>query len=654
MTTIAFWCLIAVLKTLECTNVTLTIEPQVTFENNSVLYKCTAGYDAPVLELSSGQSPTSLSRILYSIYTVPNCTVKFAINSTVFIDSCSCDKNNLVCITESITREQSGFWKCQDFFASDRFSNLVELRVSVPITEAIIASDELNVITINDTEQLTLTCEAPDGLPAANISWFLDNRFSNVSNDDENITALSVVENYPANDGLSTAVSNVTLNASAGHNGMAIYCTASNIAGIMVVSRRIHLNVRYKSQTTILVNNQTNDISFYLMRNSNINQSLKCQVYGGNPLATLKWSCYDGIQSDENSQSSAISTVTWIATDLTESTCNCSASNIFGWTDRRVVYIHVYYEPTPPVCTLGNTTLHQDVINIILNTSLSITCNSEGNPSPDNFTWMWPTSNISEGKTLSISNVQISHDGLYTLSVQNLMEPSIGQVVNGRSNATFDINIQYGPRNPNFVFGHNGKNIPSGVVSVIKGKEISIVAFADANPTSSYKWSNNQVGETISQVFNYDVSISCNISNELNPIGASTIQQSITEILQFEVLYPPEVPILQFKTCNRIIGIQDSILKVLVDQPLNVTCFVKAKPEPSFKWNNALSSELVFANTSKIYSATYVCNAHNTMNTSYGEILEGQKEISFYLDVLYPPKITNVEIEFVACRRYNI
>ncbi|WAR05673.1 hypothetical protein MAR_021042 [Mya arenaria] len=91
----------------------------------------------------------------------------------------------------------------------------------------------------------------------------------------------------------------------------------------------------------VFVNNQTNNTDYYLIRNSNTRQSLRCEVNGGNPLATLKWSCYDGIQSDENSQSSAISTVNWIAANLSDSACICSASHILGWTDRRFVNIHM-------------------------------------------------------------------------------------------------------------------------------------------------------------------------------------------------------------------------------------------------------------------------------------------------------------------------
>ncbi|XP_052804065.1 hemicentin-1-like isoform X1 [Mya arenaria] len=617
VTTVTILCFLAYFRITDCTDISLSIKPQVTLENNLVSFKCTAGYDAVALAIQSKK--TSDEKIVLSIYFNSSCSIR---RGTIpeFTYNCTCEYQTriLECFITTISRRYNGFWRCTDIFER-KSSTFVELRVTVPIQEAIIPSDVQTVLTVNDTKQLALECEAPNGIPSANISWFIDNKTPNISNDDTDITEFSSVTIQSNNDGTTTAESTLSYIVSAYQNEMALYCTANNTAWVKIFSRRIHLNIRYSPDKHVFVNNQTRNIEFYLIRNSNTKQSLKCQVNGGNPLATLKWPCYDGIQSDEDLQLGAISTVTWIAADITDSTCICSASHILGWKDRRVVYIHVYYKPNPPTCTLGNANVSKGVLNITLNSNVRITCRSDGNPSPENFVWIWPTGYTSEGKTLSLSQVQSSHDGLYKLSVENIMKPSIGEIINGRSNTTFDMNIQYGPRRLQFYFRKSGKNITSRVIYVIKGDETSIVAFADARPHPTYIWFNFQVGEEISHEFHYDTNIYCNVSNVLYPTGFNTIRKSVTETFQIQVLYPPEVQILRFNTCNSVVEIEDSIVSVVLNRPLNVACFAKAKPEPSYRWNNSLANELLIAHVTKNNSATYICYASYTMITSYGK-----------------------------------
>ncbi|XP_052803219.1 hemicentin-1-like [Mya arenaria] len=647
VTPVTILCFLVYFRITDCNDISMSIKPQLSLENNSVSFKCSAGYDALTLAFSQ-----SFKTVVYSVFNDSSCVIRIGTRPE-FVDQCTCDyqTKSLECFIATISRRENGLWQCEDFFGPT-LSTFVALRVTVPIQKATIQSDVQNV-TINDTKQLSLICEAPNGIPVANISWFLDKQTPNQSTDDTDITEFSSVTIWSKNDGTKTAESTLSFNVSAEHNGMTLFCTANNTAEVNVFSRRIHLNIIYNPDKHVLVSNQTHDVDFYLIRNSNTKQSLQCQVDGGNPMATLKWSCYDGIQSNGNSQSSAISTVTWIAADLTDSTCICYTSHILGWNDWRVVYIHVYYEPNPPTCTIGSANVSKGVLNITLNSNVRITCKSDGNPSPENFVWILPTGYTFERKTLSLSQIQLSHDGLYILSVENIMKPSIGEIVNGRSNTTFDMNIQYGPRSLQFYFRQSGKNITSRVIYVIKGDETSIVAFADARPHPTYIWSNFQVGEEISHEFHYDTNISCNVSNVLYPTGFNTIQKSVTKTFQVQVLYPPEVPILRFNTCNSMVEIEDSIVNVVSNQLLIVTCFAKAKPEPSYRWNNSLANELFIAHVTKNNSATYICYASNTMITSYGKSVKGQNETLFILDVIYPPQISNAETKLVAIEGSN-
>ncbi|XP_052803222.1 hemicentin-1-like isoform X2 [Mya arenaria] len=403
VTPVTILCVLAYFRITDCVDITISVKPQVIFENNSVLIQCGAGYDANSLVLVRG--PPHNKRILYSYFTGSGCTLDYE----KLLDQCTCDNQNknIECIIATISRRETGLWQCTDFFGRMN-STLVELIVK----------------------------DNPD--------------------------------------------------------------------------------------KRVFVNNQTNNTDYYLIRNSNTRQSLRCEVNGGNPLATLKWSCYDGIQSDENSQSSAISTVNWIAANLSDSACICSASHILGWTDRRFVNIHVYYEPNPPTCTLGSANVSKGVLNVTLNSNVLITCKSEGNPAPEKFTWTWPTSQTSEGKTLSLNNVQIPHDGLYILSVENIMKPSIGQVVNGRSNTTFDVNIQYPP---------TITNTESNLVA-IEGTNFSINCIVSlGNPKESFvtwKRESNATAEKVGQLIDFlnisrtdEGNFSCVARNRMTSTGSA-------------------------------------------------------------------------------------------------------------------------------------
>ncbi|WAR06231.1 hypothetical protein MAR_021600 [Mya arenaria] len=91
----------------------------------------------------------------------------------------------------------------------------------------------------------------------------------------------------------------------------------------------------------VYINGHENHHTFYMIRNSNSKQTLQCVVHGGNPLASLSWSCYSGTQTDMNTPSSAVSNVSWFAGEWNESTCICQASHILGWSQSQSVTVKV-------------------------------------------------------------------------------------------------------------------------------------------------------------------------------------------------------------------------------------------------------------------------------------------------------------------------
>ncbi|XP_052806651.1 uncharacterized protein LOC128235903 [Mya arenaria] len=218
---------------------------------------------------------------------------------------------------------------------------------------------------------------------------------------------------------------------------MGVYCNASNMENDLLSSRKIALNVIYVPEGGILIANNT----YFMIRNSETIQQLQCSVIGGNPLANLFWTCYNGNQTYSNLTDRAVSTVTWKAGYNTESTCSCAASHEMDWYDVKNVTVKVLYPPLAPLCKVGNSKIAPGTLNVSLSSNLTLSCNSEANPEPNYFRWSSTSGKTTPGPNLSMSYVQVEDGGSYILSIQNSMLPSVGNRQNGMRNDTFKINV---------------------------------------------------------------------------------------------------------------------------------------------------------------------------------------------------------------------
>ncbi|WAR05738.1 hypothetical protein MAR_021107 [Mya arenaria] len=73
-----------------------------------------------------------------------------------------------------------------------------------------------------------------------------------------------------------------------------------------------------------------NTITDYLMI-ENSTELLTCRSTGGNPLASLAWSCYSGIQSNPNISGGSVSrSVQFTARRNQDNTCTCTATHEAG------------------------------------------------------------------------------------------------------------------------------------------------------------------------------------------------------------------------------------------------------------------------------------------------------------------------------------
>lgn len=80
--------------------------------------------------------------------------------------------------------------------------------------------------------------------------------------------------------------------------------------------------------------------TYSIIRGSNTQQQLTCGIKGGNPVATLSWSCYPtGNSSTNNTEDTGYSTYTWVG-GTTEQNCTCIAQHNL-WMSPRSTYVTV-------------------------------------------------------------------------------------------------------------------------------------------------------------------------------------------------------------------------------------------------------------------------------------------------------------------------
>lgn len=87
--------------------------------------------------------------------------------------------------------------------------------------------------------------------------------------------------------------------------------------------------------------------------------------------------------------------------------------------------------PSPPIFQVGTYTV-SGPISVIQGTTLSVTCISSGNPTPTDGQYKWIRSGTTyyTGQTLTINNIGIESEGVFSCEVQTILSPTGGASVN--------------------------------------------------------------------------------------------------------------------------------------------------------------------------------------------------------------------------------
>ncbi|XP_052803462.1 uncharacterized protein LOC128233698 isoform X2 [Mya arenaria] len=440
------------------------------------------------------------------------------------------------------------------------------LNVQVPITAVSMAAPTDSTVTMNAGDSETFKCRTSGGLPQATIKWFkvTGNTCSQSGTEIKSSVfspTVSVVE------GLKQVESTLTFTATGTDNGLRICCIASNVEGKQRESGTKLLDVRYAPTDSPVIEGYASGSKYSMIENST--ESLTCISTGGNPLATLTWSCFNGQMSSPSEQGSTVKRVVqWSARRNENARCTCTASHVTrqNQSQSAFVNVNVLYPPSTPIFRVGNTDVGSS-ISIITNSSQTVECTSFGNPPPasSDFTWRKGTIEMSTHSVLNWpGGIKVGDEGSYTCTVETTMTPSnqsnVAQVAT--SSSTVKITVLYPP-----------KLLTLHRINAVEGRSLLIQCqYTDGNPIATTltitrtadgtSWSGKH---TIQSVRRADAGLyRCTVNNSMDPTGEDirtgmdTADFEInvwynTSITRFEVSGNPNQTIVTINESDRFV-----------------------------------------------------------------------------------------------------
>ncbi|WAR06572.1 CD166-like protein [Mya arenaria] len=332
---------------------------------------------------------------------------------------------NYTCFTLTVfnvTRNnQSDNFKCAAITGVTISSeNSVIVNVTVPISTVELTSPTETYVTLNAGELKNFRCRTSGGLPKPTVEWYKTYGYNCNRNGIKITTNMSSLPS--AKNGLIEVESSLHFNASSLDNTLWICCAASNVNSQWELSRSKQLEIRHPPPSPPVIDNFIAMSYFKMIENST--ERLTCTSTGGNPLASLAWSCNNGIESYPNKSDGSVSrSISWTARRNQDPICTCTATHEAG--PPQLVNMHINPPSIPKFKVNGiqvGTT-----ISLINGSTETVECHSSGNPYPsaNDFTWRKGKVVVSSNSNSSwIGGIKIQDGGSYKCSVTTTMTPS--------------------------------------------------------------------------------------------------------------------------------------------------------------------------------------------------------------------------------------
>ncbi|KAM9467794.1 B-cell receptor CD22-like [Clarias gariepinus] len=462
----------------------------------------------------------------------------------------------------------SGLYYCRAQNQYGDHNSSVYLHVSYgPRNTSVLASPSASVVF---GSSVSLSCSSDANPAVVNYTWYRESE-----------------EQIGTGDHLTINTTDST------HSGL-YYCRAQNQHGDHNSS--VYLDVQYGPRNTSAAASPPALLVF----GSSV--SLSCSSDANPAVLNYTWYRENGEQ---------IGTGNHLTINTTNSTHSglyyCRAQNQHG-DHNSSVYLDVQYGPR------NTSAAASPSASLVLGSSVSLSCSSDGNPAMLNYTWYRENGEqIGTGNHLTINTTDSTHSGLYYCRAQNQL---------GDHNSSVYLDVQYGPRNTSVSVS------PSA--SVVLGSSVSLSCSSDANPAVlNYTWYREN-GEQIGTGNHLTINTTDSTHSCLYYCRAQNQHGDHNSSVYLDVQYGPS---------NTSAAASPSASLVL-GSSVSLSCSSDGNPAMlNYTWYRengeqiGTGNHLTINTTDSTHSGLYYCRAQNQ---------HGDHNSSVYLDVQYGPRDTFV------------
>ncbi|XP_052804103.1 nephrin-like isoform X2 [Mya arenaria] len=468
----------------------------------------------------------------------------------------------------------------------------------------------------------TLTCTVLGGNPAPNITW--------------DCTDGEMGETNYSGSGVSRAV---TWSA---YEDEDCTCTATHVLNAKSTSS-VHINVLFGPSTPDLrLMNATVFDKGTVSVIKGLNYKVECYAKSNPQADNYTWTFSN---SDKVIYSETLNLTN--ASDRVIGEYTCEVSNIMVPTVGEILTgfasaslnVDLLYSPTKPNFYYGD--LNDSLIlneNLVMlrNETIDVKCVSYSRPGPPIYLWNLTSQLLTIGP--------MENDSSFMCNVSNIMNPIVGETVNGSNESILNVTVLYPPTTPLLYFRScsDDYQVVEGSINITEGENIMFYCIADSRPSADISWLDKALpGQTfnITNVTRQDAGkYTCSAENRMTTTKDGEIFGYNSSSVAITVLYPPTVGRLGKHV-------------VVEGQSFSVHCpVIDGNPLfDSIKWTNksnnstlSTNPKLDFENVTRIQSGFYRCTAFNTMKPSGCPPQTGFNSEYLELEIQYKATVTSI------------
>ncbi|XP_052793653.1 uncharacterized protein LOC128227292 [Mya arenaria] len=244
------------------------------------------------------------------------CIVYQSLANTTLYNATCLGNNMFSVVLKHVKKEYHGMrWDCEMRIGGSYYkSNTSEIYVAVPVASVTFEPPSSQHITLNENSTYKAQCRTTPARPLAVISWRNDSKTHDLLDDDKDVIA-EVTHTTEKNGTIVTTISTVKGRVGIFDNGISLYCTASNVGGIHVISsQRIYIGVEYSPRPILPLSTTVNYV---------VGRTQRALLHLGvlaNPTPTFHWykknQCDHGWRSIESMDGVQITATRGLNTSL--------------------------------------------------------------------------------------------------------------------------------------------------------------------------------------------------------------------------------------------------------------------------------------------------------------------------------------------------